>query len=195
MATIQLIVEGHGDAKALPVLVRRILHEKFQKHTVGIQTFKQPRGQLVKQDGLERAINTVKKRSCDAILVLIDADDSCPMEEPFPSLVSHGKKVAGNIAFFLVLANREYEAWFLASLDMLKGRNGINRLATFTGDPELIRDAKGKISGYMPRNAPYSETLHQEKLSAIIDIDLAHRRSRSFRKLYGDLQEISTLCK
>ena len=42
----------------------------------------------------------------------------------------------------------------------------------------------------MPGGASYAETIHQQKMSAVFDMALAHRRNRSFRKLtkaVGDL--------
>src|SRR2546426_7135782 len=42
----------------------------------------------------------------------------------------------------VVLAHREYEAWFLASLESLRGRRGIRGDAEAHPDPEEPRDRK-----------------------------------------------------
>ena len=83
----------------------------------------------------------------------------------------------------VVMANREYEAWFLASIEALRGRAAILPDATSHPDPEAPRDAKGELERRMPRGASYSPTVDQAALTAHLDLESAYRRCRSFRKL------------
>ncbi|MHB8521008.1 MAG: hypothetical protein ACYDH9_09625 [Limisphaerales bacterium] len=57
-------------------------------------------------------------------------------------------------------------------------------------NPESRRDAKGALDEFMPPDRAYSGTGDQPAMSATLDLGLAHRRNRSFRKLVravGDL--------
>lgn len=88
---------------------------------------------------------------------------------------------AGNVACAVVLANREYEAWFLASLSALRGNRGIREDAMAPPEPESVRGAKERLTGCMGR--AYSETRDQAALSAVFDLAAAYRSCRSFRRL------------
>ena len=83
------------------------------------------------------------------------------------------------------MANREYEAWFLASIETLRGRAGILPSAASHPHPEMPRDAKGELERRMLSSASYSPTVDQAALTAHLDLENAYRRCRSFRKLAG----------
>lgn len=72
------IVEGHGDAEAVPILLRRIGAAEGVNVTVK-RPVRHPRGKLVKQDDLQRAVQlaALKGGSNGVILVVLDADDDC----------------------------------------------------------------------------------------------------------------------
>ena len=75
-------------------------------------------------------------------------------------------------------------------MESLRGKCHIAKDASAPANPELKRDAKGALEEFMPSGASYAPTIHQQKLSAVFDMSLAHRRNRSFRKLtkaVGDL--------
>ena len=50
----------------------------------------------------------------------------------------------------VVMAQREYEAWFLAAIESLCGQRGIVSDALYPQDPEQVRGAKGVVSRFMP---------------------------------------------
>lgn len=79
------------------------------------------------------------------------------------------------------MAKREYEAWFLAGAESIAGKRTLPRDLQSPADPETIRDAKGWLGNRMARG--YSETVDQPALSALVDLDMAQSRSRSFDKL------------
>jgi hypothetical protein len=190
MKTLQLIVEGQGDSYAFPVLVRRILHEKFSFFDFKIDTpIWKSRSQLLQKEGLEIAIKYAKQRKCDGIIVLIDADDLLPESEAC-RLFDMGKQIAGNLPFAYILAKREYEAWFLASLETLQGKCRIKNDACFAKDPESVRGAKEKLITFMPRHQPYSPTADQEDLTGRIDLDSVFKKCKSFRKLTKEIKKI-----
>lgn len=140
-----------------------------------------PRGSLVKESGLEKALNIARTHSPLGVIVFLDADDDCPKD-----LAVKMRSLAGNSASDLhveiVVVNREFEAWFLAALPSLCGKRGIPIDATFLGDPEAVRDAKATLSKLKPASQPYMPTSDQAALAASMDLALAWQRSRSFRR-------------
>lgn len=180
---IQPIVEGQGDEAAVPLLLRRLQDEaKAWGFEVG-RPHRRRRTQLVKKDSLQIAVRVAALREdCAGILILFDADDDCPAELA-PTLEQWAREAAGVIPCAVVMANREYEAWFLASIEALRGRAGIPPEAASHPRPEAPRDAKGELERRMLGGACYSATVDQAPLTAHLDLQSAYRRCRSFRKL------------
>ena len=85
----------------------------------------------------------------------------------------------------VVLANREYEAWFLAAAQSLHGQRGFAFNPRDAVDPEAPRDAKGWIKARMEGGA-YGETTDQPAFTARMDLRQAYDHSRSFRKLCSE---------
>ena len=187
-----LIVEGHGEVAAAPVLLRRLLWDCAQSYGVdiGSPVIRRTQSQLTREVGLGDAVRlALAQPDCAAVLVLFDGEDQCPVELA-AKVRPWAQAAAGQIPCEVVIAYREYETWFLAALESLRGRCHIATDASAPANPELKRDAKGALEEFMPGGASYSPTIHQQKLSAVFDMSLAHRRNRSFRKLtkaVGDL--------
>ena len=80
------------------------------------------------------------------------------------------------------MANREYEAWFLASVESLRGIAGVRADAVSHDEPESPRNAKGAMSERM-EDGRYLPTVHQAPLTEHLDFTSAYRRCRSFRRL------------
>ncbi|MGH9393755.1 MAG: DUF4276 family protein, partial [Terriglobales bacterium] len=92
----------------------------------------------------------------------------------------------------LVLAHSEFETWFVAAAESLRGRRALDDELAAPAEPETIRDAKGWLSAHMPPSTRYSETLDQAALAAAFDTDLARRRSPSFDKFCRSLEALVT---
>ena len=180
---IQPIVEGHGDVDALPVLLRRLISEA---QAWGVQIgrpIRKPRSQLVRETEVKRAVRlALLQKDCRAILILFDGDSDCPAELA-PIVQEWAEAAAGNVPCEVVIAHREYEAWFLAAIESLRGRRGIRDDAQPHPHPERPRGAKGHLEARMHAGASYLETTDQPALSALFSMADAHRRCRSFRKL------------
>jgi len=181
---IQPIVEGHGEVEAIPILLRRLLAEA-QVYGVDVnRPLRGKRSQLVREDTLRATVRVaLKQKDCAALLIIFDADDDCPA-----TVVSVVQKWAqdesGDLPCYVVLSNREYEAWFLGSIESLRGRRGIRQDATSHPSPESIRDCKGKLEDRMEGESPaYTETGDQPALTALFDMAAAHRACRSFRRM------------
>lgn len=180
---IQPIVEGQGDEAAVPLLLRRLRDEAQAWGLEFGRPHRKRRTQLVKKDSLQSSVRVAALRAdCAGILVLFDADDDCPAELA-PTLEQWAREAAGEMPCAVVLANREYEAWLLASIESLRGRSGVLPEAAPHADPEVPRDAKGELERRMRPGASYSATVDQLGMTAHLDLEIAFRRCRSFRKL------------
>lgn len=188
---IQPIVEGRGDISAVPVLLRKLCHEA-QAWNVRIAAPQLcRRSRLVKRCHFQKAIRVAGSKAlpvagsvtdCLGILVLFDADDDCPTELA-PKLGEWADDVADGRPCHVVMANREYEAWFLASIESLRGRRGIRENAPPFPEPEAPRDAKGRLKQRMDPGRRYSPPRDQASLTEGLDLASVYRGCRSFRKL------------
>src|SRR5688572_29082730 len=88
-----------------------------------------------------------------AVLVVLDGDDDCPAQLG-PVLLRRAEGACRTIPVAVVLAKKEFEAWFIASAASLAGRRGLPADLRAPADPEAIRDAKGWLSCQMPRGSP-----------------------------------------
>ena len=172
------IVEGPGDVKAAPILLRRVLHERMGKYHVAVKKPKLARGKPNLSTRFEEFLGHAKRTpECAAILVVLDADRDCPRELG-TQLARRARDSGIGIPIAVVCAKREYENWFLASDE------------GFTGDVEEYSDAKEWLTHKMPQGLAYKETRHQPSLSATMDIEAAFQASRSFRRLCSAMEEL-----
>ena len=182
---LQPIVEGQGDESAVPILLRLLIEEAEAWSVQIARPHRRRRTQLVQKDTLQTAVRVaLLTPDCASILILFDADDDCPKERA-PELEEWAREAAGATPCSVVMANREYEAWFLASIESLRGTAGIRTDAMAHADPETPRDAKGELEQRMSPGAVYSPTVDQAPLTARLDLVTAYRACRSFRKLVG----------
>ncbi len=148
------------------------------------QPLRVPRSRLTKPRELERAVELAGRRvgPDGAVLLILDSDDECPARFA-PSLLARAREARSDLAIGVVLAKREFEAWFLAAADSLRGKRGLASSLTAPNDPESIRGAKEWLTARMAPGRRYVETLDQPALAATFDLELA-RRAPSFDKLY-----------
>ena len=92
----------------------------------------------------------------------------------------------------VVLVKMEFEAWFLGSIESLRGVRGVHPNAISPTSPESIRDAKGHLSGLMTGGRTYVEVDDQPALAAQFDLNMARQRCPSFDKLMRDVTAIAT---
>ena len=186
------IVEGHGDVQAVPVLLRRLQQEYDPQLYLDIlRPFRAGRYKLMKPGELEAKIESLARRlrMPRAILILIDAEDDCP-KELAPELLARARKARSDIPIGVVLAKREFEAWFLAAIESLSGRRGLRENLASVEHPESVGGAKECLTRNMSGSRSYSETLDQPALAAVFDIELARKRSDSFDKCCREVQRL-----
>lgn len=183
VARIATIVEGHGDRSAFPVVLRRIAAD-LETAVELPSPIRQPRARLLRPGELERAACLARHDATPdgAVILLLDADDDCPAELG-PWLTGRIAEACPDVPVATVLAKREFEAWFLAAADSLRGRRGLPNDLSAPQDPESIRGAKKWLRARMPPGRKYRETADQPALAALIDLCLA-RTAPSFDRLY-----------
>jgi hypothetical protein len=180
---IQPIVEGDGEVGALPVLLRRLI-AVADAHPLGVnQPIRRPRTELVRADGIRKGVRIARLRpGCAAILIVFDGDDDCPKDLAL-RVQGWAQAEATPLPCCVVMPNCEYEAWFLATIESLRGTRGIRDDAVSHPDPESRRGAAEELRRRMAPNRSYSKTADQPALTAVFDMAEAHRRCRSFRRM------------
>jgi hypothetical protein len=184
---IASVVEGDGEVKALPILLRRIIEVVDPSVAVYVpQGFRHPSGSIRRVGGVERAVDAVARIYRNhSILILIDSDDDCP-KTLGSSLYHRARTARPDLDISVVIANREYEAWYLSAAESLAGKRNLRADLVSPPDPESIRNAKGWLSKNTVSGTIYSPTQDQAALSQLFDLELAQCRSRSFRKLWKE---------
>jgi hypothetical protein len=185
-------VEGHGEVPAIRELVTRIGLELLGGTWIEVgQPFRLDSGKMRKPDELAKAIRfqSARVQGRGGVLVVRDGDDSdieCAVQladslKPGPGLFPVDVQV--------VIAWKEYEAWFLAAAESLRSHPSVRDDAAVPANPEGKRDAKHELEKLMLES--YKETLHQAKFSALIDLQTAAANSRSFRRLIHAIEELA----
>jgi hypothetical protein len=191
---IQPIVEGHGEVPAVPVLIRRLAELMSIPFVEVGAPFRSKRSQLTQKDGLQTVIGRAREEpGCAAILILFDADDDCPKEQA-PMLLQWANEAAAPLPCAVVMATKEYEAWFLSSLEVLLQARGINPANPYDKDPEAKRDAKSELENRFGRDFNYIEKKDQPAFTALTDWELVHQRCRSFRKMSKETRRLFVAC-
>lgn len=187
---LQPIVEGHGEVYAVPELLRRLQAEiGFYGFQIG-RPIRRKRSELSTEEQVRRSVRlALGTPECAGILILFDSDDACPKEFG-PAVQEWAQAEAGAIRCEVVLAHREYEAWFISALEPFRGFRGVSMDATSHPQPETVRDCKGALEERMKAGSSYSPRVDQAAFTAKLDLRHAHLTCRSFRRLaraFGNL--------
>ena len=191
MPCIVPIVEGHGEKDAVPLLLRRILslYEKWNwtiARPIQVGNINKLRMKL--SSFIKYAL---KHKDCAGILILLDLDDGCPAIEK-SKLSKQINSLYIHCPVSVVFAHREYEAWFLASIETI-AKNKNNKFLKdliYTKDIESKRGVKEWLTSQLPSGYSYKPTVDQARFTKLIDIHLAKQRSRSFRRLCHAIEQI-----
>ncbi len=188
---IASIVEGHGEVKALPRLIQRIA----RMHDTGLVVkthppVRWPASTLLKPDGLERAVNLAARllQGQGCIFVLLDCEDDAPCRLG-PQLLERARAERPDIPIGVALAFREFETWFVAAAESLRGQCGLPSDLQPPENPEAFRDAKKWLTDRMPPGRSYAETVDQPALTGMFDLHAA-RRVYSFDKCYREITRL-----
>jgi hypothetical protein len=203
------IVEGFGEARAVPILMYRWLSARGltgdfyipdlainAKGCGKLKADHDPRAHR----GIEHYISQALRARPDAIVALLDADDECLKrtkgKKLGPELLERARAVAGRVPVAVVVANREFEAWFIADLPSLKAAGLIAADAALADEtnPERragCKSAMGKLLG-----ETYEPTVHQAELVRGLEFTAEARRiSPSYDKLVRELDRLTALAR
>ena len=205
MKRLVVIVEGYGEARALPVLAYRWLqlrdlHGEFfvpdlAVNAKGCGNLKAPYDAELHR-GIEHYVRRALRAKPAAILAVLDADDECIRRAADrklgPELLERARAVAGQVPVGVVVANREFEAWFLADLEALKTAGLVPAGATLPApaNPELragCKSAMGRLLG-----ETYEPIVHQAELvRGLAFTPQARALSPSYDKLIRELERLT----
>jgi hypothetical protein len=193
MKHLFLIVEGHGDELALPILMHRLaaangigalkIAPPYRLHRGKIARCTEKFSNVLRH--AEAVLNGDSGVAEKAIIVCIDADDECPLElkQHIDDFVNHCK-ITTPVHF--VAFTLEYEAAFLVpgALGAIPGE--LKREPCYPSDPEKVRNAKGWLTRSILQAGAYSESVDQARLTRSLRIDQV-TCLRSFRRLLSVL--------
>jgi hypothetical protein len=178
------LVEGEGDERAVPVLLRRILHQ-HQRFDVDILK-PHRRGELPKvKANFSRFFQAAALERAPVICVLdYDCSTCIDVERDEQELRELATAIDASTGFDACFIVKEFESLFLcdpsatrAALPLI----GANQ--PFPELPESVRDAKGWLSAAQPKGSAYKPTAHQTKLVSHLDLNILEERSPSFQRL------------
>lgn len=163
-----VIVEGHGEVKAIDNLLHRLHPGRWRAATrwPSLQT----------EAGRRKAAEAHRNRGLGALLLLRDDDDGCP-KETGPRIAREMEALQLPFPVASVLLRPEYEVLFLPCLERMQGvridgRPGL-KAGTRWDRPhwEARRDVKGWLSAHMDAGKSYKPSLDQLALTRLIDLE------------------------
>ncbi len=183
-----LIVEGHGETEALPVLVRRIAAAAGNVALDIPPPLRVPKGKMTKPGEIGRAVELMARKTAPdgALLIVLDADDDCPAHLG-PEILRLARAARSDRPLAVAVAVREFETWFLAAAGSLAGKRGLPPDLVAPEHPEAIGGAKGWLAARMPHG--YAETVDQAKFAAEFDWQAAQRLP-SFARFVRELRRL-----
>lgn len=169
---IGLVVEGPGDANAVPSLLRRHLQANgCYQDILGKPVTCHGREKALKPKGLEGFVAVAAARpGCRAIVVILDGEGD-PVCELGPKLLNRLKNVT-SLPTVVSLADRSFEDWVYASAETLQLGLTFTR---GTGGTKAIVDAL--------RPVKYVKPTWQPRLTNRMDIALAAGRNAGLQRL------------
>jgi hypothetical protein len=187
-----VLVEGHGDIRAVQNLTARLLreHGHAEIRSLIVNRWKN----LHLERGIESACTfSRRERDLAGLLVIRDEDDGCPAKSG-PATAHWLRKRHLPFPAAAVLMHREYEVLFLPCIHLLAGRPildesgkerpGLRSGTTLDQDPEGIRNVKGWLTQHFPSSVSYKPTLDQLPLTRMLDLEVLRAASLgSFRRL------------
>lgn len=210
---IVLITEGHGDVRAAPKLISRLLTDRHSDawsyllvdpHPIrigGVETISgRPRQQAL---WLQRLQTATLRKDVGGILLLLDGDKKFFEGRPFCPVAAakslakraHDARAGAVFSLAVVFACQEFESWLIAGIEPLAGASLEGRPGVKPGTPapdfdvERRRGAKEWLRQNMVNG--YKQTTDQLPLTERVDLELVRSKNlRSFRRLEHALSEL-----
>jgi hypothetical protein len=176
--------------ESVPALIRRIAHHWDPQVVVVVpHPVRITKSKLLKFGELERAASLAALNAGNkgGVFVVIDSDNDCPAHLG-PELLKRVRSARADLPSAVVLAKREFESWFLASAESLRGYSSLPGDLESPDHPEEIPGAKEWLRKRMQTGA-YASTVDQASLTLKFDLTLA-RRADSFDKCYREITNL-----
>ena len=192
--SIGCIVEGDGEVEAVPVLVTRIAAEVAPGMFVHL-----PRSSIVKRDHMTTSSDAISKAIAYLVprlskpagfVLILDRDDETDPSRLIDDLAAHMKACRGDCPSIVVMPDREYEAWFLASAESLRGVRGLRDDLAPPPNPDAIRGAKEWLADRAAGARRYGERADQAALTSHFDMAAARANSPSFARAYAEIARL-----
>lgn len=174
--SIGILLEGDGDAEAVPVLLRKII-ELRQYFDMQIGARPIAVGDYIGMMKAEKFLRffryAIFRDDLDGVIIALDCDDHCALEvvtttyNRIRDLAIKANKPVGIILFV-----REYETMFLVNLAHIASRSAIQidpDAVSQIGNPMALRDAKGYLSSAI-KGGTYKPTRDQARITGSMDI-------------------------
>jgi hypothetical protein len=186
---IQPIVEGEGDFNAIPVLLRRICYEMECGLGARIATpMMVPRSKMVQEECFKKYLRIANSQpGCKLILLFMDADDDC-VKDISERLHAWIDEEWSCVKFEIIVIPREFECWFIAALESLRGVRGISIKAKSHPNPESVRNPKEILTRFMKGSSAYHETADQAALTDRVDLSVLRHKCRAFSRLIEKIE-------
>ena len=202
---IQAVVEGHGEVLAVPAMLDRwFKRRRFHNFRAAPRAVRAFGHSSIKAQarpntsvGIEHWVSIARTGGAHGILVVVDAETDCDTRQAAggpplgPELRARAEAAAGGIPVAVVVADHEFESWFLAHERPFRAAGVLSQAASgLARDVDSIGEAKGTlrsliVGGYEPRT-------HQPQLAARMSFSRAALgRSRSLTKLNTELERLS----
>ncbi|MGD0088648.1 MAG: DUF4276 family protein [Planctomycetota bacterium] len=210
-----LLVEGHGDVAAVPVLVKRLFTESGSWQSVGLDPHVIRAGEIRKllstprdrqETEWERFLRVAAQRpGTGGVLLLVDGDADKVAGQKFCAAIvaqrlsALAKNAGGGTRFSVasVFACQEFESWLIAGIGSVAGKrlpDGRAGVRPGVANSDINqglakRGAKEWLGERM--ESGYKETLDQAPLTQIVSLDAIRERNlRSFRRFENALRQL-----
>lgn len=149
---------------------------------------------------MEYFVEIAARQRVDGILIVLDADEHCVQrgkarqEALGPEILRRARKVAAHVPIGVVVADPEFEAWFLMQ-PCLEAMRSDGRITAerWPKDPLGLarrRNCKGVVGKLL--GEPYSPTRHQHVLSEYLQFTESFQAaSPSYGKLLRELARLT----
>jgi hypothetical protein len=185
------IVEGYGEVSAVPSLLLRIARRANPMVDLRVKPPIRVKAGSFLNDSLyfSKYLRLAAEKAAEVggqVFIILDCEDSCPAQQG-PAILSQAQSVRSDINYIVCLVRREYETWFLAAAESIRGKLGLPSDLSAPPNFEAIRDAKGWLSSRM--SMPYDPNIHQLDLTRLFDLGQA-ATSQSFARLVAKIEDI-----
>jgi hypothetical protein len=197
------IVEGDGERAAVLILIRRIAAE------IGVYGIHVYTTVLTKRNRFPRIASERETRLREAriaagddgaILILLDSDGEPPCvdirHQTSPcvlgaDLVREIGPLTAGLPVAVVMAECEFETWFVAAAPSLTGSKGLVPGTIPPDCPDSLGDPKGWLTARMMNSdRAYSPTADQARFTERFDMEMARQWSPSFDHCYREIERL-----